>query len=406
MGMSASELIRNGLADPVRLFVKQEPHTLKKLNERRFRLISSVSLVDQIIERLLFGPQNQLEIALWPSIPSKPGMGLSLRSQYEILWSDLRLKDATAPACEADISGFDWSIQEWELWADLSIRVDRCLDMHDGLRRLMVNRFRCFMLSCFQLSDGTLLEQAVPGLMKSGSYCTSSTNSRIRCLMGHIIGTPWIIAMGDDSVEAYVPNAPVKYAQLGHTCKQYDLCESGKDGLRKVNFCSHQMTKNNFWLTSWPKTLFKFLDSPNETVEDLERELFSCPRWGEIKQYLCQIGLISDKTERKEIIGDGPQTFDQNPTPTNDQIHHACAGGYGSHRPKGQIQETPASEEEWTKCYSNGAYGWSCDIQTTPTIDKWANGHQHVQVGNSFGCSDLGYDPLLSHRGFSHPQHV
>lgn len=281
----------------MRLFVKQEPHTNKKLSEKRYRLISSVSLVDQLVERLLFGPQNQLEIQRWRNIPSKPGMGLSLHEQAQSIWSELQTNHDIWPAAEADISGFDWSVQDWELWADVQMRCKLGGFENPVLKRAAVSRFYCFMNSVFQLSDGTLIEQGLPGLMKSGSYCTSSTNSRIRCLMAELIGAPWCIAMGDDSVEGYTADAAEKYAQLGHTCKDYIPCETTSEGyLKKVNFCSHELSQDSFWLTSWPKTLFRFLSTPNADIEDLRAELWGNPKWNSIERYVTGI-RGGDKTK-------------------------------------------------------------------------------------------------------------
>lgn len=293
------ELVELGYVDPVRLFVKQEPHTSKKLKEGRFRLISSVSLVDQLVERMIFGPQNQLEIQRWRNIPSKPGMGLSLYEQAQSIWSELVSNHDRCPAAEADISGFDWSVQDWELWADLYMRISLG-GFGERLRRAAASRFYCFMNSVFQLSDGTLIEQGAPGLMKSGSYCTSSTNSRIRCLMAEIIGAPWCVAMGDDSVEGFVPNAREKYSALGHDCKDYIPCETDHEGaLIKVNFCSHELSEGKFWLTSWPKTLFRYLSAPKPEIEDLEAELWGCPHWKRIEKYV-QSGKLLDKLNGKE----------------------------------------------------------------------------------------------------------
>lgn len=283
---SPKELVEIGYCDPVRLFVKQEPHTMRKIKEGRFRLISSVSLVDQLVERLIFGPQNQLEIQRWRNIPSKPGMGLSLYEQAESIWRELQTYHDMRPAAEADISGFDWSVQSWELWADLALRCNLG-DFGNKLRRAATSRFYCFMNSVFQLSDGTLIEQGNPGLMKSGSYCTSSTNSRIRCLMAELIEAPWCIAMGDDSVEGYVPHAKEKYLALGHSCKDYIPCEVDPEGaLLRVNFCSHELSEGAFWLTSWPKTFFRFLCNPKPEIEDLEAELWGCPLWKKIERYV------------------------------------------------------------------------------------------------------------------------
>jgi hypothetical protein len=318
-GLSPVELINQGCCDPVRLFVKQEPHTLKKINEGRYRLISSVSLVDQIVERMLFGPQNRAEIALWDTIPSKPGMGLTLKSQARKIFGDLLVKHTHCPAYEADISGFDWTVQDWELWADVEIRIKLC-SAGVNLAQCMRNRFYCFMNSVFQLSDGTLIQQCSPGVMKSGSYCTSSTNSRVRCLMAEIIGSPWCIAMGDDSVEGFVEGARDKYDALGHKCKDYQVCDSDGLLLRSVGFCSHHIDSSGAYLTSWAKTLFKHLHSKDEDFQDIEIELRNSPMWPSIRRYLVQETPSLDKryepNEEEEV-----QTTEQAVESTAQQIH-------------------------------------------------------------------------------------
>jgi hypothetical protein len=344
------ELVALGLCDPIRLFVKQEPHSAKKIKEGRLRLISSVSLVDQLVERLMFGPQNQLEIQRWRNIPSKPGMGLSLYEQAESIWRELQTYHDSCPAAEADISGFDWSVQDWELWADLVIRCELG-SFGEKLKRAATARFYCFMNSVFQLSDGTLIEQFLPGLMKSGSYCTSSTNSRIRCLMAELIGAPWCIAMGDDSVEGYVPRAIEKYLALGHSCKDYIPCETDSEGaLKRVNFCSHELGEGTFWLTSWPKTLFRFLCSPKPEIEDLEAELWGCPKWEKIKRYvLGEVG--KDKTNEESYLN--ADTKETNGS-------ESCGtGGSGQER---TCPEDPSKENEPTEFLDGGNVNLSPDI--------------------------------------------
>lgn len=312
--INAVDLVEKGLCDPVRLFVKQEPHPKKKIDSRRFRLISSVSVIDQIVERVLFGYQNRLEIAMWKTCPSKPGMGLSVATQAKAIWDDLKYKHTTCPAAEADISGFDWSVQAWELEADVEMRISLG-DFNAKTARAARNRFKCLSLSVFQLSNGRLIAQAVPGLMKSGSYCTSSSNSRIRCLMAKLIGSPWCIAMGDDSVEGFVPNAQLLYEKLGHNCKDYILCdasfsESGTE-LCGVNFCSHYISENNYFLTSWAKTLFKYLGAPKPEFESLAIELSNSPQWRKISKYVCRVGLGPDKRLEKEQNGQTVKTSRQ-----------------------------------------------------------------------------------------------
>lgn len=294
------DLVRLGFCDPVRLFVKQEPHSRAKVEQRRFRLISSVSLIDQIVERMLFGYQNNMEIAMWRTCPSKPGMGLSLSEQAESIWKDLEHKHSIESASEADISGFDWSVQSWELEADVEMRISLG-SFPAKLANTARARFHCLANSVFQLSNGTMIAQGLPGLMKSGSYCTSSSNSRIRCLMAELIGAPWCIAMGDDSIEGYVENARGKYHALGHMCKDYVPCETDCSGkLLSANFCSHYLSSGKFYLTSWPKTLVKYFSSPAPNFSDLEVELLDSPVWPRIRKYLCRVGLGPDKIHGKE----------------------------------------------------------------------------------------------------------
>nr|UHS71660.1 MAG: polyprotein P2ab [Sobemovirus sp.] len=297
------ELIKLGLCDPVRLFIKQEPHPLRKVRTGRLRLISSVSLLDQLVERVLFGYQNNLEISQWKHCPSKPGMGLTLKEQSDALWDELTYKSTLAPAAEADISGFDWSVQHWELKAEVEMRI-RLGDFGELAAKAARNRFVCLANSVFQLSDGTLISQGLPGLMKSGSYCTSSSNSRIRCLMAKIIGSRWCIAMGDDSVEGWVDNAVEKYHALGHECKEYSACDreygDGNVTLKRVNFCSHQLSENSCYLTTWDKTLFRFFHSTAPCLRSLEMELKGSPQWPKIHRYLRRVGLAPDKHGEKE----------------------------------------------------------------------------------------------------------
>lgn len=302
---SAVDLVENGFCDPVRLFVKQEPHSRRKLQQRRYRLISSVSVVDQIIERYLFAFQNNMEIYMWDRIPSKPGMGLSLSEQSEKLFTDLSVKHQQRPAACADISGFDWSVQSWEFDAELYMRkalLGPALVGNNRLSSAISNRFYCFSLSLFQLSDGTMIAQQSRGIMKSGSYLTSSSNSRIRCLMAELIDAPWCIAMGDDSVEGYIAGAPEKYYELGHSCKEYNLCPVDYYGeLESVEFCSHHISRSGSYLLTWPKTLYRFLSARAPQFQDLEAELETSPLWSRISAYVQRapftVGLAGKSTK-------------------------------------------------------------------------------------------------------------
>nr|WIL96153.1 putative RNA-dependent RNA polymerase P1-P2 fusion protein [Carrot enamovirus 1] len=237
--ISPEQAVSDGVVDPVRVFVKGEPHKLAKLAEGRYRLIASVSLVDQLVARMLFQEQNKCELSYYRSIPSQPGLGLSLDEQVEEFVSRLS-KIAGAPDVESfvsdyeryciptDCSGFDWSVPMWLLEDDMVCRNQLTSFLSPEMEKLRGVWLKCLTNSVFCLSDGTLLSQTLPGLQKSGSYNTSSSNSRMRVLMSLHAGASWCVAMGDDAVEA--PNSNLsKYAELGFKCEQAD----------KFDFCSH-----------------------------------------------------------------------------------------------------------------------------------------------------------------------
>ncbi|UKD40709.1 P1-P2 [Tobacco polerovirus 1] len=237
--MTPEELVQEGLCDPIRLFVKGEPHKQSKLDEGRYRLIMSVSLIDQLVARVLFQSQNKKEIALWRSIPSKPGFGLSTDFQTTEFLECLK-QEAGAPSMEelcnnykeylrpTDCSGFDWSVAFWMLEDDMEVRNRLTYNNTELTKRLRAAWLKCIGNSVLCLSDGTLLAQQVPGVQKSGSYNTSSSNSRIRVMAAYHCGADWAMAMGDDALESPHSNLE-EYKNLGFKVEVS----------RELEFCSH-----------------------------------------------------------------------------------------------------------------------------------------------------------------------
>nr|QRW41683.1 MAG: RNA-dependent RNA polymerase [Geolu virus] len=236
--MRAEDLVKAGLCDPIRVFVKGEPHKQSKLDEGRYRLIMSVSLIDQMVARVLFQQQNKKEIDLWRAIPSKPGFGLSTDDQtvefLEILSKTVgedpenlckNWRDHLIPT---DCSGFDWSVSDWMLQDEMEVRNRLTADCTEMLRQLRKVWLKCISSSLLHLSDGSLYAQRVPGVQKSGSYNTSSSNSRVRYMAALYCGAEWAVTMGDDALESKSSNLQ-RYKELG-----FKVEVSGQ-----LEFCSH-----------------------------------------------------------------------------------------------------------------------------------------------------------------------
>nr|WRQ64924.1 RNA-dependent RNA polymerase [Sobelivirales sp.] len=266
--MSAGQLVDAGLTDEVRLFVKNELHSELKVQQGRMRLIASISVLDQLVERVLNGPQNREEIRLWESIPSKPGLGLhdeGLKSLEDQIRS-------IPHAASSDVSGFDWSVSQWMLDWDAEVRGQ--LSAAGCLSHMFLVRATCLGLSRFVFSDGVRWDQVTPGIQKSGSYNTSSTNSRLRVMLMWLTGIMLGydgggIAMGDDAVETLRESESAMtdaYALLG-----FRLKEVSRGGA--LEFCAYSFDlAGRFEPVRWHKMLASMLaTSPRD--DEHRREL-------------------------------------------------------------------------------------------------------------------------------------
>lgn len=249
------DLVRQGFASPMRVFVKNEPHSAQKLETGRVRLIIMVPFHIVLAEMLIFGTQNNKEIRHWDSIPSKPGIGLTEDKHVEKVWNEVEGMLSHGQLAEADVSGYDFSLTEEMFMYDARRRVALAKG-HEGtaFERVVKNITHVLCRSVFALSDGRMYKQEIPGVMKSGRYCTSSTNSYIRVLLSYAVGSRYCIAMGDDSLEEYVEEAPQIYKEMGVHVKFYKKCQT------TFEFCS-QTFKDGVSAPSNPaKMLFNLLN--------------------------------------------------------------------------------------------------------------------------------------------------
>lgn len=273
--MSPVELIDNGIRFPVRLFIKEEPHKRSKIESGKLRLISGVSLPDQIKERLLGGKQNDAEIDHWRTCTSRPGIGLdddSLRGMSVVFQEML----AHGPVCSMDIKGWDWSVQEWELFMDAEARrrlmraeKGSCVDFFLRAQAYCVSR------SVYVMPNGDMIAQLTPGVQLSGSYWTSSTNSRMRAgaslvarqMAGHPVGPTVHATMGDDSVERHLEGVKDALERLGHDVKDIKIGYQLSD----IEFCSHAWRSDGLAIPlSAYKTLYRYLSHPPTSASYLD----------------------------------------------------------------------------------------------------------------------------------------
>jgi hypothetical protein len=238
--LQPQQLVRMGLCDPCKLFVKNEPHKKKKLLDGVQRLIFSVSLIDNAIARILHSNQNREEILNWKVIPPSPGLGLDDPGLAAIHEAVTQMELRCGGLMSSDVSGWDFSVQSWELEADLQRRVELNGSKGTDWERIASAHLYCMSRKVFVLSDGSMYQQLLPGLMPSGWYLTASSNSNIRAIDSYHVAIeagvkPAVKTMGDDSVEAAIPNPIEAYSKLGKVIKFVENVTPSK-----FEFCSTQ----------------------------------------------------------------------------------------------------------------------------------------------------------------------
>jgi hypothetical protein len=280
------ENVDNLLVDPVRVFVKQEPHQAKKVREKRWRLIFSVSIVDKIIEAMLYGTMNQWMISNWRNIPPKPGMGFSWEDNQFVY---KHVNNMRAPV-STDVSGWDWSVQRWMLEADNEFR-SRVYQLSGPSREFSRKFAELQMHSVYQFSDGSMRLLTIPWMQNSGRYTTSSSNSVMRAIVARLVGSDECITMGDDCIENYVPDAFERYKRLGVELKVYD------DVVDQFEFCSRLYRDRISWPLNTGKSLMVLLSHDVSDVYErfalqmqFEDQYASSPDWDELVRLLQRVG--------------------------------------------------------------------------------------------------------------------
>lgn len=204
-------------SDPIRLFIKPEPHSLKKIQEERYRLISSISVVDQIIDQMIFGFQNEAFLSNNHYTPVRVGWGWMKGG-----WRSVRRQGMMA----CDKSGWDWTVSAWLVELELQVRkrllvgdVDRWLDL------AQYRYHELFVKNEFMTSGGLVFRVNKPGLMKSGCVNTIVSNSIMQVLLHARVSlelgqkTKGIWAMGDDTLQPMVEDQERYVRQLSRYCK-------------------------------------------------------------------------------------------------------------------------------------------------------------------------------------------
>lgn len=266
-------ILSSPVADDLKVFVKREPHKISKLKEGRLRLISAVSLVDTMVDRILFG-------TMWRNALHKVGKTPILAGWTPLGggWRWLRRRIGN-DGFSVDRTAWDWTVQGWLVGCWLRV----ILELHPGApswwTNRVANRFKSlFRDSVFNFGDGTRVKQNGYGVMKSGCLLTLALNSVgqliIHALACYDIGldpddnVPF--CMGDDTLQKQFPESCDYVDALGDYC----LIKEAENTTGYIEFCGFLFTEKGFIPAYWEKHLYQlcYLDPQVEraTLENYQ----------------------------------------------------------------------------------------------------------------------------------------
>lgn len=163
------DLIRERKSNLIKVFIKPEPHTVKKIVQERYRLIYAVDIRDTLIDSMLFGEQNRLMVENHYRLPTAIGW-----TPLGGGWKQIPQVNVTA----TDVSAWDQCTQWWLLELLRDVRIGLCHNPNQLFKDLVHFRYeQLFICPRMVFSNGTVLQQDFPGIQKSGSFNTITDNS-------------------------------------------------------------------------------------------------------------------------------------------------------------------------------------------------------------------------------------
>lgn len=280
--------VDNNLVSEVRVFVKGEPHSKKKIETRRFRLIWAIGLVDEIISRLLHTgwiDNMASELGTGYDYIGVPHNNIGRRSLMARI-----ARTGGIDSCDAtDLSGFDFS--HWSASTDALMTFKLVLHHRSSrlYHALMMRSETVTFNSVVRFSDGFGFPQCVfDGIEKSGKFTTGHDNCATRGILSRAIGYNVSESVGDDTLERSLktphpqPSSLAReFAKLGFTVKKIER----HDGA--VEFCSRIWMADPYGiearprLLSWRKMWYTFLAEGqrdfDERVTSIAGELYNQP---------------------------------------------------------------------------------------------------------------------------------
>lgn len=216
-------MLGEATSDPLKVFVKQEPHKQSKLDTGRLRLITAVSLVDTIVDRILFGEMLRTAVQPRNLLTTPCVVGWSPTGGG---WRYIQHKYPEG-SVSIDRTAWDWTVRRWLVFAWKEFLFDLHPNAPQWWRHMVSVRFeQLFLHARYRFSDGVEILQDDWGIMKSGCLLTLFLNSVGQTLL-HSIACLRInrnpeedipLCAGDDTIQNWFEDIELYAEQLNRLC--------------------------------------------------------------------------------------------------------------------------------------------------------------------------------------------
>jgi hypothetical protein len=263
--MSPAELVANGFRDVVSPFIKDEPHPPRKVATESWRIVQCVSMIDQLVERVLYSRPVLAIKRSYPTSSAVVGIGFT-DDDTELFHAEARA--ALGPdLVPTDIKGWDRALGSryvTESGESIIRSADRpCAAWENAVRNHVYGLINPVFIVEHK-GHHILLIRPVEGGMLSGSYMTTTFNTLSRLDVSSTAGALKAKAAGDDALEVFPEEFDYKaaYESIG-----FEIRESANAQEGTFEFCSHEYTDptvsrpdapRRSKLTSWLKVTLRY----------------------------------------------------------------------------------------------------------------------------------------------------
>ncbi len=294
------DAVRLGVVDPVIPFAKNEVMPRRKMGT--LRLVSGLSIVDQIVERVLIGNFVSEVKHQYPESSVLVGIGFSdeLATQFANKLETRRHPDSFLTG--ADLGSFDSSQKEVHVQSAYSDGIAGGIEQPDYtiLQAAIsyLGELRSLPVYAIRQSDGWhFYEPFQAGNMLSGCLATTTVNGMIRVELERRTGALEADAAGDDGLaerlSVDVDRITQAFTDQGFRLRDFNVWSRPGEELTQFEFCSHVFFKTvvqrgdrlevvwKCYLKNADRALYKLLSRKVTPIqlEDYHREILHHPEY-------------------------------------------------------------------------------------------------------------------------------